>query len=284
MKWTILVTVLLISHSARAQDSKWEACATCHEDIVKAFARNRHANAKQGCDSCHGNTAKHAETADPAEIRNPRKLAPAAGEAICLSCHKNSPSQIGRVRSGHGKGQVACFNCHSVHTPAQPASSIAKNEKCFACHADARAQFAKPFAHKVLQGQLNCTDCHNPHGSFNGRAVASAPRHGSNEPSCYKCHTDKRGPFRFEHSPVRTESCASCHESHGSVNPRMLTRRDVSTQCLECHAALPVNTAARQVQGGLPPAFHNLRDPFYSNCTVCHSKIHGSHVNRDFLK
>ena len=46
---------------------------------------------------------KHAETADPTQVSNPQKLTPSTGEAVCLSCHKNNPSQIGRIRSGHGK-------------------------------------------------------------------------------------------------------------------------------------------------------------------------------------
>ena len=282
---TIAVLLLAIGAQA-ATDPKWETCAPCHGDLVTAFSRNQHATAKNGCDSCHSNAAKHVETADPALVGNPKKASPKAGEATCLACHKNHPSQVGQVRSGHGRGQVACTSCHSVHAPPTLQTATSRNQQCFGCHAETRAQFARPFSHKLTQGQLNCTDCHNPHGSFNGRALASAQRHGSNEPGCLKCHTDKRGPFRFEHAPVRLEGCASCHEPHGSANPRMLVRQDVATQCLECHANLPgaALAATRQVQGVLPPAFHDLRDPFYRNCTVCHTRIHGSHVNRAFLK
>ena len=32
---------------------------------------------------------------------------------------------------------------------------------------------------------------------------------------CYTCHTEKRGPFLWEHAPVR-ESCLNCHTPHGS--------------------------------------------------------------------
>ena len=58
---------------------------------------------------------------------------------------------------------------------------------------------------------------------------------GANEPGCLNCHGDKRGPFTFEHAPVRFEGCSTCHEAHGSANPRMLVRREVRFVCLECH-------------------------------------------------
>ena len=284
MKPLIAMWVFALAAMAQAPNPKWESCAACHEDLVNSFTKNRHAGAKQACDSCHGNTAKHAETADPAEIRNPRKMTGKAGEATCLACHKNQATHVGRVSSGHGRSEVACTSCHNVHASTQPAQPKDRNAQCMGCHTEARAQFSKPFAHKVQQGQVNCVDCHNPHGTFQPKALASTARHGGNEPGCLKCHTDKRGPFRYEHTPVRIEACSTCHEPHGSVNPRMLTRSDVSQQCLECHVALPVNTASRQVLGGIPPAFHNIRDPFYRNCTVCHTKIHGSHVSKALLK
>jgi len=54
---------------------------------------------------------------------------------------------------------------------------------------------------------------------------------------------------------------------HGSPNPRMLTRRDVSLLCLECHVDVP--------------AFHDISRPRYKNCQNCHTAVHGS--NRDPL-
>jgi DmsE family decaheme c-type cytochrome len=103
-------------------------------------------------------------------------------------------------------------------------------------------------------------------------------RFGGNEVSCIRCHGDKRGPFPFEHAPVRMEPCGSCHEPHGSVNPRMLTRHNVSQLCLECH------TISAAAVGGVPPGFHDVRSARFQKCTVCHSKIHGSFVNSDFLR
>jgi predicted CXXCH cytochrome family protein len=81
------------------------------------------------------------------------------------------------------------------------------------------------------------------------------------------------------------EGCTACHEPHGSANPRMLTRAQVGFLCLECHANLAQPTPpANGTIGTVPPAFHDMRQPRFQNCTVCHQKVHGSYVNRDFLK
>ena len=102
-----------------------------------------------------------------------------------------------------------------------------------------------------------------------------------NETGCLSCHADKRGPFAFEHAPVRLEGCGACHEPHGSTNPRMLTRPEVRQLCLECHSGVG---PSRGTLGGAAPAFHDLRSARYRNCSVCHTKVHGSHVSKALLR
>jgi DmsE family decaheme c-type cytochrome len=168
---------------------------------------------------------------------------------------------------------------HSSEEPLVVRKADATNKLCASCHLSEWAQFQRPFHHKLPEGAMSCVDCHNPHGSIR---PAMLQTFAANEPGCFKCHGDKRGPFTFEHAPVRFEGCQACHEPHGSANPRMLTRADVRFVCLECHANLP--TVPAKVMGVAPPAFHDLRSPVFQNCTVCHQKIHGSQVDRNLLK
>lgn len=280
-----------------------ETCQACHEDIFNTFKKNPHYRLEsdkkrkweqKACESCHGAGSKHAESMAAADIHQPAKLAPSQTDKLCLSCHRNQPTHVGRIDSGHARSAIACTSCHSVHKPREVALSgrnAAINQQCTACHVNAMASFQKPHAHPLStqpsagNNGMSCLDCHNPHGTA---AKANLKFASANEPGCFRCHSDKRGPFAFEHAPVRTEGCASCHEPHGSTNPRMLTRPEVRLQCLECHSNIASQSAtgasAGGLVGGIPPAFHDVRSPRYANCTTCHMKIHGSHVNRSLLR
>jgi len=118
----------------------------------------------------------------------------------------------------------------------------------------------------VDEGLIKCTDCHNAHGALRDRQLRSAP---NQDFICVKCHSDKRGPFVFEHEPVRVEGCMACHTPHSSVYPRMLITARVDTLCLQCHLDIP--------QGP-----HT--NPRVQTCIMCHSSIHGSNLQPHFRR
>jgi DmsE family decaheme c-type cytochrome len=275
-----------------------ETCAMCHEDIGKAFAKSPHEAVETGdkhgftgkaCESCHGPGSKHVETLSAADIRNPAKLPPAQTDQMCLTCHRNQPTTAGRLEASalntHARNAVACTQCHSIHAHGPdglvPHTSAEINGLCENCHIDVKASFAQPFRHRIPENAMTCVDCHNPHGSFKPGLMQLT---SANEPGCYKCHGDKRGPFTFEHAPVREEGCQSCHVPHGSPNAKMLIRQEVRLVCLECHANLPVPNTSGIVTGVVPPAFHDLSSPRFQNCTICHQKVHGSYIDRNLLR
>ena len=274
-----------------------ETCQTCHEDIFTGFQKSPHhvvesgssRSAKgQACESCHGPGGKHAESASAEDIVNPARLQGIQGDKTCLNCHLNKTSHSGRILGSHARGQVNCSACHAVHRNGPNGMVTRKprqvNEQCATCHSTAWAEFRKPHAHRLPEGAMSCTDCHNPHGTTNPRLLRTF---AANEPGCFRCHSDKRGPFTFEHAPMRFEGCQTCHEPHGSANPRMLTRHEVRFVCLECHANIATQSTRVGVGGALgsvPPAFHDLRSPRFQNCTICHQKVHGSHVDRNLLR
>jgi DmsE family decaheme c-type cytochrome len=272
-----------------------ETCQACHEDIFTAFGKNPHhvvgtekkfGRIGQACESCHGPGGKHAESTSAEDIRNPAKLSASQTDQMCLTCHLNQPTHSGRLQGGHAKGQVSCIGCHTMHgssSELRPRRRPEINAQCSTCHVSAWAQFQQPNAHRLPQGAMSCVDCHNPHGTIRPQMLRTF---AGNEPGCLQCHTDKRGPFAFEHAPMRLEGCGTCHQPHGSPNPRMLTRHEVRFVCLECHANLGLGaaTGGGQILGGVPPSFHDLRSARFQNCTICHQKVHGTHVNRTLLR
>jgi predicted CXXCH cytochrome family protein len=297
--------------SAKASDDNYvgsETCKVCHEDQFKNFAHTAHAKLENlsswkgkvvGCEQCHGPGKAHAEEGDPAKIISFKNKSPKAISETCLACHSGKEEHNNFRRGEHWRNDVSCIDCHSAHgAPAgsNKAASItfispANAEKpgfatekmlrqsepqlCMKCHTETKHQFNQPFHHKVLEGAMKCSDCHNPHGGFETKQTRLAT---GADAACLKCHSDKQGPFVYEHAPVKTEGCSSCHTPHGSSNPRLLRTSAVAQLCLECHS---VDHGVGAVEPAGPQ--HNLNAQ-YANCTSCHVKIHGSHTSPVFFR
>jgi DmsE family decaheme c-type cytochrome len=277
-------------------------CRACHGALYNEFYRNPHyksiASGREtpentGCEGCHGPASAHV-AAFGGRATIPRAfslLQPNQVLDTCLRCHSQTVSRANIRRSVHTQQGVVCTNCHSVHGSRAPKFLLAaarQMDLCYSCHAQVKAQFAMPFKHRVNEGFMQCTDCHNPHGTFASTTrMAARPRlvdqAAGNEQPCLKCHIDKRGPFVFEHAAVRVDGCETCHNPHGSTNARLLRRPVVFTLCLECHTGLGDFGRTRQ---GEPrqSASHNMADPRFQNCTSCHVRIHGSNADSFFFR
>jgi DmsE family decaheme c-type cytochrome len=127
-----------------------------------------------------------------------------------------------------------------------------------------KAQFQRSthlFRDENRNARITCIDCHNPHGSQAPKMVKA----NSTNDTCYACHTEKRGPFLWQHSPAQ-ENCMNCHTPHGSNNPSLLTLRTTQL-CQSCHMQ-----GRHQTVAGRP----NAAFTFNRSCLNCHSQIHGS--------
>ena len=280
-----------------------ETCLECHDEGEKhpvlSILATPHAvlgdprtplAQQHTCETCHGPSAAHVdEESTPVDVVFGKDAPPGPQNEKCLSCHQGG-LRMGWAGSKHDLENVPCAACHTVH--AREDRVLMKNIDpmkftregqagvCFQCHLEKRAQIQhRVSSHPIREGKINCSDCHNPHGSMGPTNLA---RPTLNE-TCYQCHAEKRGPFLWEHPPVR-EDCSICHEPHGSNNPTLLKRR-MPQLCEECHLASfhpstgyggPAFVNPPAGNPGASPQLRGDRRVVASSCLNCHSEIHGS--------
>ncbi len=287
-----------------------EVCKTCHEDKYDSYIKTAMGNklnpdtpaAKHECETCHGPGAAHVDAGGGkgvGGIKNPSVKSPLPVKeknAICLQCHSTGNRALWQGSMHQSRG-LSCTNCHSMHAgnpkllakPTQP-------ETCTQCHKQIKAQIQKQSHHPIKEGKLFCTSCHNPHGTVTDKLLTA----NSVNEKCYECHTEKRGPFLWEHPPV-TENCLTCHTPHGSSHNKLLVANPPYL-CQTCHSgsrhpgtlyAQDITQAGQSVYvaagnngtGNVPPPTTTPRiQMYYRGCRNCHAQIHGSnHTSGEYF-
>lgn len=261
-----------------------DTCLLCHNTPkIKSIFNTPHAVMADSrtpfhgnqCETCHGPGAQHVKAPGKGEKRKPVLFfapnSPATVKqenAVCLTCHKDA-HRMAWAGSVHQRQGLACVSCHTIHARHDPVLEVATQPTvCYQCHKSIRADFQKFSHHPVPDGQITCSSCHNPHGSFGPKLLVG----DTINQTCYQCHASKRGPFLWEHPPVQ-EDCTNCHVPHGSVNPDLLVSRP-PLLCQQCHESASHPSIAFG-PGGLPSRLPNGFLLAHS-CMNCHSRIHGS--------
>jgi DmsE family decaheme c-type cytochrome len=263
-----------------------DTCINCHDEqneypvfplfktkhAVKADARSPFGGDNKQCETCHGPGGTHAK-AKKSDKRGGTiitfgKIAwtPVKDQnARCMTCHQTH-QRISWSGSSHEFSEVACTNCHTIHTAKDPVMARQTQAKvCFTCHAKEQAKFQQASHHPVREGQMACTECHNVHGeSGTGALVKATARE-----KCTSCHAEKRGPFLWEHAPA-AEDCNLCHTPHGSNQAALLKKR-APQLCQECHS--PASHPSARLDGSKLAGSVFLSA---KGCANCHSQVHGT--------
>jgi DmsE family decaheme c-type cytochrome len=255
-----------------------DTCVACHEEQRPGYENSPHGKAAnprspaaaQGCESCHGPGERHIEDpTDETAIRKFSVMAPRDASAACVSCHSGGSHAVWQG-SAHDARNMSCVTCHSVHAPESVSAQLKEStevELCETCHRPQVVKTMRISHMPVREGKMSCSSCHNPHGSTNVKQL----RVGNwiNE-SCVSCHTEKRGPFLFEHAAGR-ESCVSCHDPHGSSNDRMLVAK-LPMLCQRCH----IGTRHPSTMYDDLAVQNRSSRIIARGCVNCHSQVHGS--------
>ncbi len=255
------------------------SCSACHpnQQINLGF---KHDSNQVTCQQCHGESAEHLKnpmqsptqtfSGVPADSDlNAHNGEPSVAERqnqACLGCH-NDTQRLHWPFGAHSLAGVKCTDCHQSHSQQDAVMARSTQaEICTDCHQDIKALLNYPSRHPVAEGQVICSDCHDPHGNVGDHALKTA----NPTDTCTQCHPETRGPFLFEHDPV-TEDCGLCHQPHGSTIESMLVAR-TPFLCQQCH--MSSGHPSRLADGtALDSGDNNL---LARGCSNCHSQVHGS--------
>jgi DmsE family decaheme c-type cytochrome len=232
----------------------------------------------------------------------------------CESCHgpgslavEGITKEIVENDAQEGK-QTECKYDTLIDLKKLPAQ--AKSLICLKCHT-ANATFNlhnwNAGAHNV--NDVSCSDCHNIH-----MGPDLTVRKEELENMCQRCHEEVKAEFTLpSHHPVQEKQvfCTGCHDAHGSISDKMLTKSTIKETCTTCHADKEGpfvfehadNTedcsSCHSPHGSVNNFLLNVRVPFlclqchaghrtsstsaaeskvtfYTRCTDCHSQIHGT--------
>lgn len=304
LPWAALAAILLLAAWISpawpqiASAPEWSAdgeatCIKCHSETrdrtilftPHGVKGDKHTPmAQHACEGCHGASPRHNDARPPKGEKRPPTDVVFKGEflspvekrnQVCSNCH-NGGEHINWKGSTHQRNDVACTDCHASHVRSDPVmAKKTEPQVCFTCHNQERAESLQASHHPIREGKVTCSDCHNTHGSGGPKLLKEFTL---NE-TCYACHPEQRGPFLWEHQPVR-EDCSTCHQSHGSPQSSLLKQRQPFI-CMTCHQTSRANHDA-MVSGGqqLPGAggvgTYNML--LARGCSNCHSKVHGSNA------
>jgi DmsE family decaheme c-type cytochrome len=253
-----------------------KVCVTCHAPQAELFKHtlmgriNQTQKGKFDCENCHGPGSAHVKAGGGRGVggiisfrpEDPSRTAQ-ENNAICLACHERGDRTYWNGSTHETRG-LMCTNCHTIMKQVSRKFQLKTAftpDTCYQCHKDRRAENYFSSHMPLREGKITCSDCHNPHGT----ATEAMLRENTVNDNCYKCHAEKRGPFLWEHAPVR-ENCLNCHDPHGSTKEALLKVQRPKL-CAECHGFDHGTNL-------LGPT--NSRFIFNKGCGNCHVKIHGS--------
>jgi DmsE family decaheme c-type cytochrome len=191
-----------------------------------------------------------AATASGSPAALPQDPTQYVGEATCLGCHDTQKYDgTAHALKSNSRTPAATHGCESCHGPGKThvetgdktkivrLNAISPQEAsatCTACHDRRTHAFWGGSQHD--QRNVGCVTCHSVHAAKGPKQLIAK----TEAEVCATCHRNVvNKQHRFNHMPVREGAltCSSCHNTHGSVNVRLLkTGTTIDESCASCHA------------------------------------------------
>ena len=183
------------------------------------------------CTDCHSDV-------DPDDLPHNELLA----EVNCAECHDTEMFDT----SVHGKGKVACSNCHGKHD-IQFSDSLKSNfdNLCNSCHSNTTADFKQSIHSSAINNnqEIGCTSCHAQSiHTLQSRKFAEEDLHNI----CKNCHQQEVEKFENSlHGMALTNgkflapNCITCHNAHkiksSNDNSSKTYKMNIPELCGKCH-------------------------------------------------
>lgn len=162
MKSILYIAVLFALSCAPVVAQMQKVCGACHTQPADDFEKHPHSQKGVSCDTCHGKSQNHIDTAGNTA---PEKVAgPADQPALCGACHiaqrkdyeTSKHAQLVMARSA--KRAPACTTCHGTHMVR---SATAMVQQCKRCHPQLPAACSN--SPTVTTAKVSCANCHDKH-------------------------------------------------------------------------------------------------------------------------
>ena len=175
-----------------------DTCTTCHDKQAEGFAKTLHHQkddprtpaGKNGCETCHGAGSAHAGDPEKNHLKKFSTMKAADINAACTTCHNRGEHALWDGSTHESRG-VSCISCHSIHAPASEKGQLKGKDQiatCASCHRDKASKLDRSGHMPVREGKMQCSSCHNTHGSTNSRMLRAGDSRSEEHTSELQSH------------------------------------------------------------------------------------------------
>ncbi|MFQ5732321.1 MAG: cytochrome c3 family protein [Planctomycetaceae bacterium] len=251
--------------------SNFKLCAGCHSTGVDVRAGSW-TELNISCESCHGPGKAHSQKPLLSNIVNPSRLSRDRSIDICLSCHQSG--KPAGTEYAWPVGYQPGMNLAKFWKGSKPTKGKATAEFWHNGTAHKNRVQGNAFLQSVMyESGMQCTDCHNSHGSQNRSMTVKAADTNS---LCLTCHAPGK-PAGLEyktlsdhthHKPLSTGSrCIECHmtktgknsvagesrnHTFNFISPADTVKYGAPNSCNACHADKTPQWALSKVKKWCP--------------------------------